>query len=147
MPRTARAVEGGGIYHVLNRGNGRMRIFHKPEDYESFVKLLGEARERARGVDLLGLCLMPNHWHMVVRPRADADLAAFMRWLCTAHVRRHHAHYHSAAGHLYQGRHKSFPVQDDGHLLTVLRYVEANALRGGLAERAGEWRWSSDAKS
>ncbi|MGA2231754.1 MAG: transposase, partial [Tepidisphaeraceae bacterium] len=139
------AVEGGAIYHVLNRGNGRMRIFHKPEDYAAFVKLLLQARQRIMPVDVLGLCLMPNHWHLVLRPQADKDLAAFMRWLCTAHVRRHHAHYHSPPGHLYQGRYKSFPVQSDGHLLTVLRYVEANALRAGLAKRAGEWPWSSDA--
>jgi putative transposase len=68
-----------------------------------------------------------------------------MRWLSTAHVRRHHAHYHSPPGHLYQGRYKSFPVQSDEHLLTVLRYVEANALRAGLSQRAGDWPWSSDA--
>ncbi len=103
MPRTARAVEAGMIYHVLNRGNGRMRIFHKPADYDAFVRLLHQAHERT-GVDLLGLCLMPNHWHLVLRPRLQSDLAKFMRWLCTAHVRRHHSHYHSPPGHLYQGQ-------------------------------------------
>jgi putative transposase len=46
-------------------------------------------------------------------------------------------------GHLYQGRFKSFPVQSDGHLLTVCRYVERNALSAGLVERAEDWRWSS----
>ena len=94
---------------------------------------------------MLGLCLMPNHWHLVLRPRSGKDLARLMRWLCTAHVRRHHAHYHSEPGHLYQGRFKSFPVQDDNHLLTLLRYVEANALRAGLSKSAGGWPWSSDA--
>ena len=144
MPRTARAVEGGGIYHVLNRGNGRRRIFHKPGDYDAFCKLLTQAREAA-AVDLLAFCLMPNHWHLVIRPRGDADLSKYMRWLCTAHVRRHHAHHRSGGGHLYQGRYKSFPIQDDLHLLTVLRYVEANPLRAKLAERAGQWAWSTDA--
>ncbi len=107
-------------------------------------KLLGQARERT-GVDLLGLCLMPNHWHLVLRPKMESDLAKFMRWLCTAHVRRHHSHYHSPPGHLYQGRYKSFVVQNDDHFLTLLRYVEANALRAGLCPGAGGWRWSSDA--
>jgi putative transposase len=145
MPRTARAVEAGGIYHVFNRGNGRMRIFHKPEDYDAFMKLLPQARLRGAAVDILGLCLMPNHWHLVVRPREEKDLAKFMRWLSTAHVRRHHAHYHSPPGHLYQGRYKSFPVQDDEHLLVLLRYVEANALRAGLSKGPGQWAWCSDA--
>ena len=69
MPRIARSVEAGGCYHVLNRGNGRMQIFHKPQDYDAFVKLLFQARQRVMGVDLLGSCLLPNHWHLVVRPR------------------------------------------------------------------------------
>ena len=44
---------------------------------------------------------------------------------------------------MYQGVYKSFPVQSDGHLLTVLRYVESNALRAGLVRRAQRWPWSS----
>ncbi len=59
------------------------------------------------------------------------------------HVRRYHEHYHSrGGGHLYQGRFKSFPVAEDDYFLTLCRYVEANALRAGLAERAEQWRWS-----
>jgi putative transposase len=54
------------------------------------------------------------------------------------------AHTHTAGeGPLYQGRFKSFPVQEDGHFLTVCRYVEANARRAGLVERAEDWRWGS----
>ena len=49
------------IYHVLNRGNGRMRIFHKPGDYEAFEQVLAEGLERY-AVDLLTYCLLPNHW-------------------------------------------------------------------------------------
>ena len=122
-----------------------MRIFRKPGDYDAFVKLLLQARERAAPVDILGFCLMPNHWHLVLCPPSEKDLATFMRWLGTAHVRRHHAHYQSPPGHLYQGRYKSFPVQTDEHFLTLMRYVEANALRADLSKRPGEWPWCSDA--
>jgi putative transposase len=67
-----------------------------------------------------------------------------MQRLTTTHVRRWHTHRHSEGRrHLYQGVYKSFPVQDDRHFLTVARYVERNALRAGLAERAEQWRWSS----
>jgi putative transposase len=87
---------------------------------------------------------MPNHWHQVLWPAEDGELSAFVGWLSNAHVRRWHAHYHSGgSGHVYQGRFKSFPVQDDRHLLTALRYVEANPLRARLVERAEAWRWSS----
>ncbi len=68
--------------------------------------------------------------------------AWLMGWVGVTHVRRHHAHHGtSGGGHLYQGRFKSFPVQDDPHLLTLCRYVEANALRAGLVARAQDWQW------
>ena len=71
-------------------------------------------------------------------------MTAFVRWLTHTHTQRWHAHRHSAGeGHVYQGRFKSFPIEKDEHLLTVLRYVERNALRADLVERAEAWRWGS----
>lgn len=143
MPRTARAAQGGFIYHVLNRGNDRKRIFHEDADYAAFTKLLVSGRERA-GISVLAYCLMPNHWHLVARPAGDRDLARYMGWVSNTHVKRYHQYHHTTGGgHLYQGRYKSFPVQQDDHLLMVLRYVEANPLRAGLVRRAQDWRWSS----
>ena len=93
---------------------------------------------------LLAWCVMPNHWHLVLWPRRDGDLSEFMRWLTVTHTQRWHAaHRTSGTGPLYQGRFKSFPIQEDDHLLAVLRYVERNALRANLVERADAWRWSS----
>jgi putative transposase len=143
MPRNPRASRGGYCYHVLNRGNARRTIFHKDGDFAAFVQLLRQAGERIP-VRLLAYCLMPNHFHLVLWPRHDGDLSDYMRWLLTAHVRRYHQHYHSS-GHVYQGRFRSFPVQEDDHLLTVLRYVERNPVRAGLAARAQDWPWSSAA--
>jgi putative transposase len=131
------------VYHALNRGNARLLIFEDDEDYAAFERTLGEAVTR-HGMRLLAYRLMPNHFHLVVWPRLDGELTRFMRWLTMTHTQRWHARRHSAgSGHLYQGRFKSFPVQDDGHLLTVCRYVERNALRAGLVERAQLWRWGS----
>ena len=134
------------MYHALNRGNGRQRLFHKPGDYDEFVGLLARAKEAVPGMRLLAYCLMPNHWHLVLLPLRDGDLSRFLQRLLTAHVRRHHAHRRDGAGgHLYQGRSKTFPVQDDAHLLTLLRYVESNPLRARppLARTPGGWRWCS----
>ena len=142
MPRTARAIEAGLVYHVLNRGNGRMRLFHKDEDFAAFERVLAEGLERYP-VDLLTYCLMSNHWHLVLAPRTDEAVGRLMGWVGVTHVRRHHEHYHTrGGGHLYQGRFKSFPVQDDVHFLTVCRYVEANPLRAGLVRQAEDWPWS-----
>lgn len=141
MPRTARASVGGICYHVLNRGNGRMRVFHKEADYAAFLTLIGEAVERLP-LRVLSYCLIPNHFHLVLLPRDDGDLSRWMQWLLTAHVRRYHRHYHGS-GHVWQGRFKAFPIQRDEHLLTVMRYVERNPLRAKLVRRAEAWRWSS----
>ena len=91
---------------------------------------------------LLALCLMPNHVHFVLRPSHDGDLAKWMSWLFTTHVRRHHRKY-GTTGRLWQGRYKAFLAQSDHHLLAVMRYVERNAQAGNLVERAESWRWGS----
>ena len=141
MPRIARAAEAGLIYHVLNRGNGRLRLFHKDADYAAFEQVLAEGLGRYP-VDLLTYCLMPNHWHLVLRPRTDAALSQLMRWVGVTQVRRHHEHYRTrGGGHLYQGRYKSFPVQTESYFLTLCRYVEANAVSAGLVRRGETWPW------
>jgi putative transposase len=143
MPRSARAAQGGLIYHVLNRGNDRKQIFYQDSDYAAFIELLVLGRERAK-VDVLAYCVMPNHWHLVIRPAGGSDLARYIGWISNTHVKRYHQFHHTTGGgHLYQGRYKSFPVQHDDHVLSVLRYVEANPLRAGLVRRAQDWKWSS----
>jgi putative transposase len=126
---------------VLNRGNARATVFHKDGDYNAFLHLLRQAGERVP-VRLVGYCLMPNHFHFVLSPREDGDLSDYMEWLMTAHVRRYHHHYHSS-GHIWQGRFRAFAIQEDDHLLTVLRYVERNPLRANLVARAEDWPCSS----
>lgn len=143
MGRPRRADEANGIYHALNRGNARSVIFHKEEDYEAFEQILAEGLERYP-CQILAYQLMPNHWHLVLRPTEDGGMSNFLRWVSLTHTMRLHAHYHTAGeGHIYQGRFKSFPIQDDDHFLTVCRYVERNALRAGLVSKAEEWRWGS----
>ena len=143
MARRPRNAAGGIVYHAINRGNGRMRIFHKPQDYRAFLDLMVDALARV-DMRVLGFCLMPNHWHMALWPRQDGDLSEYLQWITNTHVRRWQLHYEKVGhGHLYQGRFKSFPTQDDLHLLTVLRYVEGNALRAGLVSRAEDWPHSS----
>ena len=132
MGRAHRAAQGGYVYHVLNRANARMRIFDDDADYLAFEKVLAEAVERTE-TRLLAYCLMPNHWHLVVWPRKDGELSRFVGWLTLTHTQRWHAHRHSSgSGHVYQGRFKSFPVQEDEHFYGVARYVERNALRAKL---------------
>lgn len=143
MARPRRIDAGGYVYHALNRGNGRMTLFKDDADYAAFENVLAEAQEKVPDVGLITWCIMPNHWHLVVRPRFDGGLSRFLRWVTLTHTQRWHAHRRSVGGgHVYQGRFKSFLVDTDRHLVAVCRYVERNPLRARLVKRAEEWRWS-----
>lgn len=143
MPRRLRCTDPGYVYHVLNRAVGRATLFKKQADYAAFEKILRQAHERF-SVGLLAFVILPNHWHLVVRPSKAGELTDYLQWLTVTHVRRWHAHHHTVGtGPLYQGRFKSFPIEEDEHFLAVCRYVERNALRANLVAQAEAWRWSS----
>ena len=141
MPRTSRAVVANYCYHVLNRGNNRMRLFHDRADYIAFLWLLAESFDEF-DVPVLAACVMPNHLHLVMQPKRDGDLALWAHWLFTTHARRYHKKY-STSGRVWQGRFKASIVQADRHLLVLMRYVERNALGAGLVARAEAWEWGS----
>jgi len=122
----------------------RLPLFKKDGDYEAFQHVLAASLERTDAPSLLAYCLMPNHWHLVVQAGKQTHLSTWMQWLTVTHTHRWHGHYNAVGeGPLYQGRFKSFPVQEDAHFLTVCRYVEANGLRAGLVQRAEDWPWGS----
>lgn len=143
MARKPRVAPGGLVYHVLNRSVGRMALFRKEADFAAFERIMAESQER-HPLRLLAWCVMPNHWHFVAWPKREGDLSAFFRWLAHTHAMRWRVSHRTVGyGPLYQGRFKSFPVQDDAHLLTLCRYVERNPVAAGLVKRAEQWRWSS----
>jgi putative transposase len=100
------------------------------------VRVVHEAWELAP-IPILAMAVMPNHGHFVVQPTTDDQVGQFFRRLTVMHTMRYHAHDQTGGtGHLYQGRFKSFPIQDDEHLLTAMRYVERNPVRANFVERA-----------
>ncbi len=143
MGRPPRIDLGNYVYHVINRANGRATIFKSAADYADFEYLLNEVRE-TYDMRILAYVIMPNHWHVVLYPKHDGDLARALHWLTTSHVRRHHTRNKTIGhGHLYQGTYKSFVIEQDDHYLTVLKYVERNAVRAKLSKSAELWKWGS----
>jgi putative transposase len=131
------------VFHVLNRSVARLTLFEKPEDYQAFYRILWEAWQEIP-IRILDWCLMPNHWHFVVWPETNSQTTDFFQWLTHTHAMRWHVHHGTlGTGHLYQGRFKSFPIEDDDHLYGVLRYAERNAQRANLVQRAEDWCWGS----
>ena len=143
MPRLARVDVGNHVYHVINRANGRLKIFETKDDYQLFEKLLSDAKDEV-GMRILAYTTMPNHWHLVLYPRNDGDLGTFMHRLTNAHTRTVHVQTGTIGhGHLYQGRYKSFLIENDVHLLTVIKYVERNPVRAKLVRQCESWQWGS----
>ena len=140
MPRPLRPIADGLIYHVINRGNNRQTVFHSEGDYAAFLKAIADLKER-KPFELYGYCLMGNHIHLLARPRS-CSISRMAQSLLVSHTQRYHRFYRTC-GHVWQGRFKSPVIQDDDHLLTVLRYIEANPLRARIVERAGDYPWSS----
>ena len=141
MPRTSRAIVAGHCYHVLNRGNNQMRLFHDRADYLAALWLLAESFDEFE-LPVMAACLMPNHLHFAMCPKRNEDIGRWAHWFFTTHARRYHKKY-DTSGRVWQGRFKASVVQGDRHLIAVLRYVERNALRANLVNRAEDWEWGS----
>lgn len=119
-----------------------MRLFLKEADFQAFERIVEQTLE-TRPMRVLSYCLLSNHWHFVLWPEHEGDLGAFMQKLTITHARNWQVHRRRVGyGHLYQGRYKSFPIENDEHFYQVARYVERNAKRARLVRRAENWRFS-----
>ncbi len=140
MARPLRIDIAGALHHVTCRGNERRPIFHTDRDRETFLELLAEAVKRFRWSVTVWV-LMTNHFHLVVQTH-EANLSRGMQWLNGTYAdwfnRRH-----DRCGHLFQGRFKSFIIDQETYFAEVLRYVVLNPVRAEMVARPEEYRWSS----
>ena len=140
MSRPIRFQASGLVYHVMARGNNKMRIFLDDLDHARFAAILAHTRQTF-ALDVWVTCAMPNHYHLVLRTR-QPNLS-----LAIAHLNGTYAQWwnkrHGRVGHVYQGRFKAQIVDACTYLLRLCRYVLMNPVRGGLVAYPWEWRWSS----
>jgi REP element-mobilizing transposase RayT len=135
----------GAIYHVMNRGDRREPIFKDDKDRERFLVTLSEACAKT-GWQVHALCLMPNHFHLVVET-PQPNLASGMKWFLGTYTSRFNRR-HKVFGHLFSGRYKALIVDGsgNGYLKTVCDYVHLNPARAKLLtpeQPLQEYRWSS----
>jgi REP-associated tyrosine transposase len=127
MARPLRVEFEDAIYHLCGRGNARQAIFHDEQDRARFVELLSESAQRFEAA-VFCFVLMGNHFHLVAQTHR-ANLRRWMHWLLVSYTvyfnRRHRS-----GGHLFEGRYKSFLVQEGDYLLGLSRYVHLNPVRG-----------------
>ena len=145
MARKLRVEYPGAIYHVMNRGDRREPIFRDDEDRECFLAAVGEVCGKT-GWQIHALCLMPNHFHLVLET-PQPNLVAGMKWLLGTYTGRFNRR-HRQFGHLFSGRYKALVVDGSstGYLKTVCDYVHLNPARAqlpGLEQPLNAFRWSS----
>ena len=123
MPRIKRIEEANYPYHIIQRGNRRQRVFLRETDNDLYLKIL-RVHAQFYGLEIWAYCLMVNHVHLIVVPRVKDTLT-----VCIGEVHRQYTRMinfrEGWRGHLWQGRFKSFPL-DERYLFAALRYVERN---------------------
>jgi putative transposase len=141
VPRKPRELVDGGIYHIIQRGNHKKKVFESHLDYQHFISLLMELCKKY-GLLVYHYCLMPNHVHLMVQVAVGLNLPKFGHALFRGYSKWHQAQY-GLTGHLWQGRFKSPRVDEESYFLELGRYIERNPVRAKLVADLAEYRWSS----
>jgi putative transposase len=144
MPRAPRYQDAGYVHHVICRGNDRQILFKSPKDFRVYLDLLKEAR-RLYPLHVYNYVLMDNHIHLLVEPLQEGSLSKVME-----HVSKHYAKYFNATyghvGHVFQGRFKSFLIEETRYYFACSRYIDINPLKAGMVRMPQDYRWSGFAK-
>lgn len=140
MARGPRINTTGVIFHVFARGNNREPVFLESGDFQRFLNNLDRYQDKLR-YTLLAYCLLPNHFHLLLRPNKYL-MSNVMQVLLTAYTMYFHKRY-NRVGHIFQGRYKSIAVEKETYLLELIRYIHLNPVRAGIVESIEQYPWSS----
>ncbi len=140
MPRHARLVIPGELFHITQRGNYGQDIFSHNNDKVQYLKYFEEYRSQY-GLDVFAFCLMNNHVHFIVRPRTETSMAETIGRAHQKYSRYYHARW-ERRGHLWQQRYFS-GLLEGNHIAGAIRYVERNPVRAGIVRFAWEYNFSS----
>ena len=141
VARRPRIYIPGLTLHVVQRGNNKSEMFREPSDYRFFLKLLRHESAR-HDVAIHAYALMNNHFHLMATPADAAGLSTMMQSVGRTYVPVYNLK-HQRTGTLWEGRFRSFVIDNDGYWLKCLRYIELNPVRAGMVSTSHEYRWSS----
>ena len=143
MPRSARKQSSTNIYHAILRGNNKQQIFFDDEDYQKFLFFLQQQKTKWN-CKIYAWCLMSNHVHLVLK-EDSGSVSRFFQGLGSNYVYWYNRKY-DRCGHLFEGRYKSEPIEDDVYFLRVIRYVHLNPVKCGICKNPEEFPYSSYTK-
>lgn len=146
MPQRSIPLVAGEYYHVYNRGNNRQHIFFERENYLFFLRrvrkyLIGETQTSEVWTTIIGYCLMPNHFHLLVCPHDD-ELSRRMQRFSISYTKAINKGY-GRVGALFQGQFQAVLVDRNEYLLHLSRYFHLNPVEAGLAKQPEDWEFSS----
>ncbi len=141
MARSPRLTIPAYSHHLIQRGNNRQPIFFAEKDYLYYLDCMQKAKNKCH-CRLYSYVLMTNHVHLLIEPSHPGDLGRFMQSVGRRYVRYINETY-GRSGTLWEGRYKSAVVSQDEYLIVCSRYIEFNAVRAGMVEHPGDYRWSS----
>lgn len=128
--------------HVVQRGNNKIPIFLKDEDYSFFLDILREAKTK-HPCFIYSYCLMPNHFHLLIEPKKESSNISLLIKLLGAKYVHYVNRKYKRSGTLWEGRFKSSLIDRESYFLSCLRYIEMNPVRAGLVSTPELYRWSS----
>src|SRR3989338_7589814 len=140
MPRSLRIQEAGYVHHVIARGNNGQTLFNFQQDYRVYVDLFEKARQ-LYPVKVYNFALMHNHVHFLVEPVDDGNLSKLMETVTKAYAKYFNKSYNHS-GHVFQGRFKSFLVQEEKYFFTCSRYIDLNPVKARAATNPKIYSWS-----
>ncbi|QZZ21304.1 transposase [Leptothermofonsia sichuanensis E412] len=140
MPRQDLTFQPEHFYHLYNRSNDRNRVFFGRENYLRFLHLIRRYLIE-QALDVLAYCLMPSHYHLLVRCKTDAISEAIQR-LSMAYTKAMNRRY-NRVGSLFQGQFRAIEVDGDEYLYHLARYIHLNPVKAGMVAHPKEWEFSS----
>ena len=141
MPYRGDVFSQGQYYHIYNRGAGKAKIFFNDRNYQFLLRLM-KVHARKHGATMIAYCLMPNHYHFLLRQETEEPLSKFMQVLFNAYVQALNLQ-QGRTGTLFEGRFKHKCVEKWDYLMILCRYIHRNPVKAGLMAKPEEWEYSN----
>jgi REP element-mobilizing transposase RayT len=141
MPKRKVPFAPGNYYHIYNRGINKARIFFNGDNYKYCLRQVQRHREKY-GAAIIAYCLMPNHYHFLLRQEGEQKLSRFISALFNGYVQAVNRQ-QDRSGPLFEGRFKNKHIDKESYLIHLCRYIHANPVRAGLVSAPEAWPYSN----
>lgn len=144
MPRRNVQYAPGAYYHMYNRGARRQSICYGERDYLHLLGLVGKVARECQ-LSIIAYCLLPNHYHWLVRQEGVIDASVLPKRVFGSYSQSFNRWY-QRSGTLFEGRVKVKPVTDDSYIRHLCRYIHVNPVRHAIADAPELWPYSNYAE-